>query len=388
MKKIVLSLIVLLSLITPLVAFSWAGNLNASGKLAGPSDSLDLEHLDRLSLGFSTPLNDENTMRLAAEAFYEFGYTTNLTDLSESSLSHLANLNTLNFNMRVPLKEESFFTMDIGRFHVTDLTVLTLDQKADGVKFVYDNKDIQLNAYVGFTGLLNAHVTTMNVAPNENILSEVYTLASPFILGNAVLYVPQLFAGQDFFAEVLTAIDVSSAPDPDNRVYATAALSGPMGEVLFYNVSSTLGLNQLSADEWGISNLSAFELSAFLPYGSTLLSWKTIFATAGENADFKTFTVKTASIDDTLEFAGHVKTGLTATVQPLDGLLVYVEPNIVINVMNEDVQAGLTRFQWLLAARWNIFSDLNLVGSFGQFLPAESTDEAYLEAELKLSFDF
>ncbi len=392
MKKIILTILIIVSFLVPVAAFTWTGNITPGATFTGPFDDLSLEQTDRLSLGFQLPFNTSNIMSLAGEAYYEFGYSTALSNTADSTLSHLVDVNTLVFNMVSPLEGSSYFTLDAGRFYMADITRLTFSQPADGARFIYDSDNIQFNAYVGFTGLLNAHAVTMNVNPNENILSSVYTLAAPFVLGNALVHFPQLFAGQDLIAEIFTTIDVATSDDPtfvpDNRIYTTVALTGPLGDVLFYTLNSTLGLMQTTQEEWSISNLSAFELSALLPFANTLISWKTIFATGGTDSAYKTFTVNTASLDDSFEYAGNIKTGLVATITPLENLLVFAEPGVLINVANEDTDKGLSGFQWLLAARWDILSDLQLIASAGQFLPSDNTVDSYFEGEIKVSFNF
>ncbi len=393
MKKIILSTILVLSIILPSFALTWEGLIDASGNVSGAPDDLSLEQVNRATLSLQVPLNAENTMQFSARAFYELGFATPIPNTIPIELSHLVDAELLKFNMQIPLDDVSLFSLDAGRFPVADLTTIVLNQTSDGVKAAYENEMMRLNTYVGFTGLLNEYTVSMNVAPNDLNLTEFYSLAAPFVLANVTLQLPQLFLNQDLYTGVIAAIDVAEKENkelaPDNRFYATVGLNGPFNNSIFYSLTSTLGVMQATKSTWDITNLSTFELSAFLPFASSLLSWKTVFATGGTNAEFKPFTVNTATLDDSLEYAGHVKTGIVMTLRPLENLLLFVEPNAIFDVMN-DSQPGYEGAQWTFATRYNIMSDLQLSASVGQFIPADITsiNDSYITADVKLSFLF
>ncbi len=390
MKKIIITITMLIAFIIPLTAFTWLGAVDASANLTGTADELSVEQLDRATLSFNLPFKTETSMSLSAKAFYELGYTFDVPFTSMSDLTHLVDVETLKYSIQLGLDESSTFSLDAGRFPISDLTTMIFNQVSDGVRATYENNAMKLNTYVGFTGFLNAYTVSMNVAPNEDILSEFYTLSSPFVLANVSLRLPQIFASQDMYAEVFSAIDVgvdgSGNATTDNRVYATIGLTGPLSSNFYYSLSSTAGFTQIAESEWGISNLSTVEVSTFLPFASSLLSWKTIFATGNNDNVFNTFTVNTANLDDSLEFAGHVKTGFVVTLRPISNILLFVEPSAIFDVMNE--ANGYEGFQWLFASKFGITSDLQLAASVGQFYSVDADIEPYLSADIKLSFMF
>ncbi len=387
MKKIILSTVLLFALVTPVLAFSWTGNIEADVAVSGPFETLDIEHSDTVTFLFHAPINAEVPMSISGEGYYEFSSSTKLDGSEDLLLAHLIDLSSLKYNVQIPYGDSAFFLVDAGRFGTSDITGLILDQPVDGARLLFENQGVQLSSLIGFTGLLNAHSITMNIAPNETILSDAYTLAAPFVLANLSLQLPQLFANQNVYGEVFSAIDVGSKENPDNRMYATAALNGPISDNIYYTVSSTMGLSQ-GKEKWAISNISSLEVSSFFSFASSLLSWKTIFATGGAENTFTTFTSNAANISQTLEYAGHVKTGLVGTMRPVNNLLVFFEPNVLFNVMNESAEKGYTGLQWLCAMKWDIFADLTLVTSAGQFLPASTEEESYFEANVKLALTF
>ncbi len=387
MKKIILSIAILFSVMLPLLAFSWEGKVEANANINGPLNELTLDQSDKLTLGFYAPLNSQNTMSLSGQAYYEFEYSMPLENTAESEISHIADLELLMFNMQIPLSGADYFSINAGRFPISDLTTLIFNQASDGIEIDYQSDLMKLKTYIGFTGFLNAHSVIMNVAENTAYLSDVYTLASPFVLANVSLQFPQLFAEQDFYAEIFGALDVGSQGNADNRMYTTFALSGPLSESWFYTFASTLGVAQSPDATWDISNLSIFEISTFLLENS-ILTWKTVFATSGDGSEFKSFTSTTATIDDSIVYAGYVKTGLVATYRPIDNLLLLAQPDVLLNVMDNSTKKGYGGFQWLFATRWSATSDLNLIASVGQVLLADSTDPSYLQAELKIEFLF
>ncbi len=389
MKKYILHILIIISFVVSLNAYSWEGFIDAGVDITGPSDELSLENTDALSLSFIAPLGDNKTTIFSTKGSYEFGYSKSLSESTDAEITHLVDLELLKFSIPLQTTDNSSMGLDIGRFFISDLTGIILSQASDGVKLGYASTSMNLSAYVGFTGLLNAHTVSINAAPNEKILSDAYTFAAPFILVNVSTQFPQLFANQDLVAEIFVALDVGNGDVADNRLYTTAALTGPfVNDKFFYVFSTSLGLVQDTQEEWAATNLTTFELSTFLPFASSLLSWKTVFASASENANFQTFTVNTATLDDSLEYAGHVKTGIVSTFRPIDSLLFLIEPNVLLNVMDEQKDKGYAGFQWLASSRWNATSDLQLVFSAGQFLSAEEGIDPNLKAEVKLSFAF
>ncbi len=386
MKKIIFTIAIALTLLTPISSLTWQGTLDAAGTFAEQSGTLDFEQANRVTLSLNAPFGLDFPMEINAAAFYEFTYGDTLSDTNPGTTQHLFDIPLLSFAMQIPLEGTSFLALEAGRFAHSDITGLVAVLPTDGIRLVYFDDFITINTSLSFTGLLNAYNVSLNAAPNTHILSDAYSFAAPFVLANAAISFPYLFLDQSIFIEAFTALDVGNST-PNSRFYSTLALSGELINPVSYVLSSTLGLTQGIDGTWTPANLSTVELSTFLPFASSLLTWKTTFATGDANP-FTLFTVETANLGDTLEYSGLVKTGLVATVRPVDSLLVFLSGDTFFNMSNPGVEKGYSGAQWLVATRWNLLSDINVIGSVGQFISAEANTSPYLEGEIKLLFYF
>ncbi len=381
MKKIILILLIVMSFVVPLSAFTWSGVVDSKVAFSGAIDNLAVDETNRLTMSFYAPFKTSVPMSLTGDCFYEFGFNKPLSD-GDGSISHKLDIGTLNYNVKF-----NSVTVDFGRFPVVDVTGFVLAMPIDGAKVSFANDFVTISSYIGFTGLLNSKSVNINAAENTMGQSIVYSLASPFVVANVNLYMPQLFAGQDLFTEVVATIDVAGTDTPNNRVYATMAMAGAINSSLMYLFSSSLAIVQNST-EWNPSNITSFELTGFLPFASSMLSWKTVFATGGEKNAFVPLTTSAGNMDGSVPYSGHIKTGLVSTFLPVDGLLFLLEPDVFFNVMNNDTDKGYAGFQWMTSVKYSVTSDFNFVASVGQFYPAAKGAKSYLNANLGLSFMF
>lgn len=260
-------------------------------------------------------------------------------------------------------------------------------QPSDGAEIIFTNDLFSLGAYVGFTGLLNSNSVSINGKEMEKRHS-LYTEAPPFVLASVTAQFPYLFGQQSLSTNFYAAIDVH----PENKkhhMYATALLNGPIGNSLFYILSTSLGLTKSDNKDWQFSNLSSLEISTYLPL-SSMISWKTVFATGdtGMTSEFETFTVSSANMDESLNYAGNIKTGIVATMRPVNSILLFAGADVFLNVMNDNMEKGYAGTQWTFSTRWQIVSDVQLSISAGQFFSAKTDIEPYMMANLKLLVSF
>lgn len=382
MKRFIFLFLTLLTF--PLSAFDWGGffdnNTAYKGELNNINfDNMSLEQTDRLTLWFRARFNPFTY--LTAEGFYEFGYSSRT-----KSLSHKIDLSLLKFN-RIISNTTMF---NIGRYGIRDLSGIIISQPSDGIEVIHSTDSFSLGAYIGFTGLLNNMTVDINGGTNRKTLSPVYTLAPPFILAGVTMQLPYLFGQQSVAADFYAAIDVDSGEDKTHRMYMTALLNGLIGDSLFYIFSTSLGLTKATNNKWQVSNLTALEISTYLPFFSSMLSWKTMFATGpqGNNEGFQTFTVATANMDETLNYAGNIKTGIVGTLRPIDSLLLFTSVDVFFNVMDDTAKKGYVGIQWMFSTCWQIVSDVQLAFSAGQFSSAESGTDSYMLANLKVLISF
>ena len=139
------------------------------------------------------------------------------------------------------------------------------------------------------------------------------------------------------------------------------------------------------------SNLSVFELTAFLPFYSSMLSWKTVFAAGkagGSVVDFEHFSLTSANIDSSIKYAGHIKSGITASIRPIKPLLCTASGDIFFTAMNAGSK-GFAGAQWQASVRWQIINDLQLSCAAGQFFKSPiQTKGPYTFANVKVLFNF
>ena len=216
-------------------------------------------------------------------------------------------------------------------------------------------KNVSVSAYAGFTGLLNAHTQQMNVIATTANAAPVYTKTAPMVLGKLTCTFPRLFAQQTNAYELYSAVNAI-----EKRLYATMALNGPIYKNLFYLFSATGSLRQTYDSKFAFSNLSRLEISAYLPFYSSL------------------------------EYAGNFKTGLTASIRPIDSLLFACSADTFFNVMNARQAKGFIGAQWHMAWRWQIVSDIQIAASVSQFFAVsdEQKRNPYTSASLKLIYSF
>ncbi len=386
MKKVVLVLIII-GLIVPLFSFSWSGIIDADVSISGELESLELGNTDRFTFQSFAPFGKNIPMSITAEAFYEFAFSKPIDNSTDASLTHLVDLSVLQFTAQFPVGDNNSLALHVGRFEVYDSVGLIVDQQIDGAKIAYTDTLYDISTYVGFTGFLNGYTQTLFGVENENVLSDIYTFAPAFLLANINFRLPYLFDAQHAFALDLNgAIDITENVTTSNRFYATAGLQGPMGESFYYNVSSTLSFIMLEQNI--IGNISVLELSSFLPFADSILSWKTVFATGGSENTYVPITEIMANVDSTLAYGGMVKTGLHIIMRPINSLFFLLGADAFFTVMEAEQDAGYTGIEWSFATRWDIASDVSLVGSVGNYFSNDPNIEPYLEANIALTIMF
>jgi len=367
-------------LILPAAAFDWGGFLSDDTGIKGALSSMHVNQSNKLTLWMRMPVPKLKNSYFAAETFYSYTYK-----FGKKEFSHIWDISLLKFSLAAD-KGAVKTTFNIGRFGIADSTALIFSQPADGVEFIVSAENFSVKAYVGFTGLLNsktAHMTSLN--PDEKALY-VYQLAPSAVIGSVFLTFPQLFVQQTFSFEAFATAGAKPA-----GAFLTAALNGPIRGPLFYILSTSWYFTATKTVPFVFSNLSAFELTAFLPFYSSMLSWKTVFATAQTGSrivDFEHFSLTSANIDSTVKYAGHIKSGITASIRPVKPLLCTASGDIFFTAMNAGSK-GFAGAQWQASVRWQIINDLQLSCAAGQFFKSPiQTKGPYMFANVKVLFNF
>ena len=367
-------------LILPAAAFDWGGFLSDDTGISGPLSSMHVNQSNKLTLWTRVPVPKLKNSYFAAETFYSYTYK-----FGKKEFSHVWDISLLKFSLAAD-KGAVKTTFNIGRFGIVDSTALIFSQPADGVELLVGAENFSVKAYVGFTGLLNsktAHMTSLN--PDEKALY-VYQLAPSAVIGSVFFTLPQLFAQQTLSFEAFATAGAKPA-----GAFLTAALNGPIRGPLFYILSTSWYFTATKTVPFVFSNLSTFELTAFLPFYSSMLSSKTVFAaaqTGGSVVDFEHFSLTSANIDSSIKYAGHIKSGITASIRPVKPLLCTASGDVFFNAMNAGTK-GFTGAQWQASVRWQIINDLQLSCAAGQFFKSPiQTKGPYTFANVKVLFNF
>lgn len=367
-------------LILPAAAFDWGGFLSDDTGIKGPLSSMHVNQSNKLTLWTRVPLPKLKNSYFAAETFYSYTYK-----FGEKEFSHIWDISLLKFSLAAD-KGGVKTTFNIGRFGISDSTALIFSQPADGIEVLVGAEKFSVKAYVGFTGLLNSKTANMTSSnPDEKPLY-VYQLAPSALIGSVFFTLPQLFAQQTLSFEAFATIGAKPA-----GAFLTAALNGPIRGPLFYILSTSWYFTATKTVPVVFSNLSAFELTAFLPFYSSMLSWKTVFAaaqTGGSVVDFEHFSLTSANIDSSIKYAGHIKSGITASIRPVKPLLCTASGDIFFNAMSAGAK-GFAGAQWQASVRWQIINDLQLSCAAGQFFKSPiQTKGPYTFANVKVLFIF
>ena len=372
-------------LMLPAAAFDWGGFLSNDTGIKGQLPSMQAipskaSQSNKLTLWMRVPIPELKNSYFAAETFYSYTYK-----FGEKEFSHIWDISLFKLSLAVD-NGTTKATFNMGRFGISDVTGLIFSQPADGMELIVDAKNFSVKAYAGFTGLLNSKTVNMTPSnPDEKAL-HVYQLARPAVIGSVFLTLPQLFAQQTLSFEAFATAGAKPA-----GMFLTAALNGPITGPLFYIASTSWYFASNASSRAVFSNLSAFELTAFLPFYTSMLSWKTVFAAAQTGSrfvDFEHFSLTSANVDSTVKYAGNIKSGITASIRPVKPLLCTVSGDVFFNAMNAGAK-GFAGAQWQASVRWQIINDLQLSCAAGQFFKSPiQTKGPYTFANVKVLFNF
>lgn len=372
-----------LSLI-PLGAFDWGGFISADAGIKGRADADIVKKFtqsDRLTLWMRAPLPNLKDAYFTAEGFYDFKYSH-----ETKKITHLLDIGLFKLSMTA-IEPEGKFTFNAGRYGISDLSGFIFAQNADGMELRVTTERVDVKMYGGYTGLLNAHTVPMNL-PQFDDENKPYQMAPAAVIGSVLVRLPLLFKQQSLAFEV-SGVGGMASP----ALFTTAALNGPLHTALFYSASSTMTFENGKTVPVLFSNISRFELTSYFPLMSSFVSWNTVFAAGKHEAarigDFKSFSIISANLDGSVKYAGNIKTGLTGSIKPVSSLLCTANADVFFNVMNKTPVKGLLGVQWQTSARWQVFNDLQLSLSAGQYfaLSGKKTNP-YTMASIKVLYSF
>ena len=386
-KKIFKALLLaqIFSLAASASAIDFGGALKNATNIKGNSfSSLKLDQIDDLSLWVKVPFTKSGNIYLAAEGLYEFEY-----DQDKEKAFNRLDLSLLKFAANLKLNDNSF-SASAGRFMFSDLTGLIYRQNADGIYANYDMTTFNVSVYGAYTGLLNAGIVKMLDNPADVFECDEdmpYDLAQKYFVTAATFSLPRLAKTQNLSAQFLGAFKVDGTSY--NRMYFTASIGGPIYKTIFYNASSTLGLQSFDGGSFDASNLSRLNFTWHLPFKSLALNLGGLYASGsnGPLEGFWGFTKINAynSLRDP-QHSGIFKASFLATAKPLEALLVYAGCDLIVDAATSS--ASYKGFQYNLGADWQIFSDVKVGLGLLQYIDNDNSDEDKVQISLNAMISF
>lgn len=376
MKKVILSLISTLLLLSPLSSFEWGGLTDSTTSLSYTTDS-SVTQTNAAYLWASTPLNNDGSFYLKGEGMYKISFNS-------GHITQLADLDLLKFAGSVSAGN-SKLNFSAGRFSLADVTGAIFSQNCDGLYIDYNLPSVNISAYAGYTGLLNSRIVYMLAkegyhAPDAD--SPVYSLSNPYIPLTFSVTLPSLFANQTLTAQILNFLDLSA--DKYNRMYATAGLNGPLSSKVFYNFVTDFA----TSDFKSVSNYSKFSVSAFI---SSLYLTGAFEYASGNNgflSEFRGF----SSIPVCTTAFGYKESG--STMVPSLSAAINLPHNMMVSAKFKDIFACPSEkienkgLSGELSYICNIFSDLQLTAGLSGYKCLDNSSSDLISASLKLALSF
>lgn len=382
-KNIYIAIALLFITVFPAVSIDFGGILSNNTKVGTRNDgSVPLTQQDSLTFWVKNPLDSTGSHYFAAEGFFQYEYSnTNLGARTKGIHHPVIDITLLKYNYTFMIDTIKSISFSFGRFGFSDMSGLIFNQAADGFLVDFRKPTFHASFYVGYTGLLNSHNVAMVDPTFVKVKEHWYDLASKYIVAEGSLSFPNLFANQMLGVEYLALI--GAGPANESKYMITAAMSGPLTNMLFWSASTTFG-NKLRSQ---LTNLSQAALSVYPGVKSMAITWNIISAT-GEDGPFKTFSnlTKTSSVYsvEDIQYSDMTKTGLSFSIKPINILQLGASVDVVLtNVYNMHYKG----VQWAANAAIQPFGDLTLNVSAKQFIGKDHNSDKF-EVALRATLAF
>ena len=369
-KRIVVSILISMLLLSSSFGYEWGLSFINSTEFKGQEfDSLKLNQNDSLSLWTKIPFNKSNSSYFVADASYHLKYED--AGSNPVGLQNIVNLNMFKFVSEFAFNDVNKFFIMAGRFPLVDSSGKVFAQASDGLYLKYAGVFSNISLYGGYTGLLNSKEITV-LTPSETKYKEssndFYTLAPKYVPVSVMFNFPSLFANQQLNIQGWGFLDLNG--DNYNRYYANIELDGYLAKGLHYSLSSVFGtVNFESLMNCSELNIKYFVSEPFALQGSVLYA-------SGKNGIFDAFTSVTSTSAilayDNAECSNLFKAELGATVSVLQKCLVSAKGAYVADFTEESM--NYRGIQWESNIIWNIFDDVQLSASMGQFYGQDAKD--------------
>ena len=383
MKRSLISILFAMLLLPSSFGYEWGLSLVNSTEFKGQEfDSLKLNQNDSLSLWTKIPFNKSNSSYLVGDVSYHFKYED--AGNNPVGFQNIVNLNMFKFVSELSFNNVNKMFIMAGRFPIVDSSRKVFAQSSDGLYLKYAGVFTNISLYGGYTGLLNSKEVTV-LTPSETKYKEAsndfYTLAPKYVPVSVMFNFPSLFANQQLNIQGWGFLDLNG--DNFNRYYANIELDGYLAKGLHYSLSSVFGTVNFE----NLMNCSELTIKYFVsePFA---LQCSALYA-SGKNEIFDAFTGVTSNsvilAYENTECSNLFKAELGAVVSVLQKCLISAKGAYVADFTEESMD--YRGIQWESNIIWNIFDDVQLSASMGQFYGQDSKDnQTRMSVNLNLAF--
>ena len=386
MKKVKLFIFLFLAVALNLSAFEGGGMLKTGLGIDLGKNKTNLSHFDSLSLWAKQNLDKEGNYNFAIQSSYLFNLKKPIKPEGELGLDHILNLDMLKFSFLVPIGNDSL-TIDAGRYNISDITAVILNQNIDGVYIAYKKTNFATYFNLGYTGLLNSYVNPINAAGITSILkkqTKIYNLAPSFVHMSALFHVPfqSLRHAVDFD---LNSFIATENPKTTNN-YASISVNGPIVNGLFYLTSVSTSVLTRVKRKSEIGFFLAGGLDYYFEKYSSKLGLKAQLFSGGKTG-FKSFTLSNVSKVTFMESTDLFKISLDGSIKPVKDLFLSTEAAVMAHAATQPKgRSNFAGFEWDVSANYTILQDISISTDLGMFVGKNGKFDAVFKLKGIISF--
>ncbi len=386
MKKVKLFIFLFLAIALNLSAFEGGGMLKTGLGIDLGKNKANLSHFDSLSLWAKQNLDKEGNYNFAIQSSYLFNLKKPIKPEGASNLDHILNLDMLKFSFLVPIGNDSL-TIDAGRYNISDITAVILNQNIDGVYIAYKKTNFSTYFNLGYTGLLNSYVNPINAAGIASISkkqTKIYNLAPSFVHMSALFHVPfqSLRHAVDFD---LNSFIATENPKTTNN-YISISVNGPIVKNLFYLTSISTSILTRDKRKSEIGFFLSGGLDYYFEKYSSKLGLKAQFFSGGKTG-FKSFTLSNVSKVTFMESTDLFKISLDGSIKPVKDLFLSTEAAVMAHAATQPKgRSNFAGFEWDVSANYTIRQDISISTDLGMFVGKNGKFDAVFKLKGIISF--
>lgn len=389
MKKVRLIIFLLLFVSLSLSAFEGGGIVKTGIDIGFDKDKANFSNFNGLSLWAKQNMDKEGNYNFSAQISYLLNLKKPIKPNKKLEMTHILNLDMLKFSFLIPITKDSL-SIDIGRYSLSDITGIILNQNIDGIYLTYSMPRFSTAFNLGYTGLLNTYVNPTTASGVKALLSGKssniskhlpYKLSPSFVAFYALVHIP--------FGSLRHALDldlnsfIATADKGATNNYASLAVSGPIVSNLFYltSVSGSLLTRKDKGNQMGF--FASGELNYYFKKYASKIGLKTQWFSGGKNS-FKSFTLSNLSKVNFVEAKDVWKTGLNASMKPIPDLFLSTSFDTMTHASKK--YSFFRGFEWSASAIYTILQDISISTDVGIIVGNKGS--VYTRAALKGTISF